>query len=223
MDKPLVTFVTRCCWRPQMLTDAIQSVQNQTRSCWEHLFLVDEQKRGLQWANKQFHRHREHVQGEYVFILDDDGRLEDPCFVACLEAFVYMRDYPDVVLTQSLAPAPGGGFHYLPLAHVWAVDWGAGERPEKWAGHAYNYVVRADVWKDTIEAFGKAPRTGGDAFFGTALCQGDYRIEKMDRVVAKSMQRGRARVFESCRPNWWQVVVRRFGIQQVEGDVWRLP
>lgn len=206
-----------------MLADAIRSVQSQTNDWWEHLFLVDQNKRGLHWANRQFFVHREHVRGDYVFILDDDGRLEDPCFVECLEAFVSRHDYPDVVLTQSLAPAKGGGFHHLPLSHVWELDWGAGERPERWMGHAYNYVVRAEVWQETIEAFGKAPLTGGDAFFGTALCQGDYRIEKMDRVVAKSMQRGRARRFEACRPNWWQVVANRFGIHQVEGDVWRLP
>ena len=81
MSKPFLSIVTRCCRRPVQLTRCIESVVNQTCHDIEQVFLVDKigrhRENPILWANKQLERYADRVDGEYVYVLDDDGQLAD--------------------------------------------------------------------------------------------------------------------------------------------------
>lgn len=229
---PFLTIVTRTSCRPDSLQEAIRSVWGQ--QCWdlEVIFIVDKERRGLDWANRQFTANRHRVDGAYVMALDDDGILLQPKFVGALRRFVLEADQPDVVIVRSRAPANlEGDYHDLPPAEVWDIDWEAGERPAMWAGHAYNYIVEAHCWKELVGAYDRVPlgKTGGDWYFGTAL-MGLPFIRRLDAYSAKSVQRGRfptgvRRYEDRCPPDWWETAVYLSGglIEEVAPGDWRMP
>lgn len=225
--RPFLSIVTRACRRPRMLTLGVKSVLAQTCHDIEQVFLVDKSgnhpEGNILWANRQFALYKDRVIGHYVFPLDDDGVLVDPTFIAKLKAFAEGAGWPDVVLVRSQVPLRGGRIGELPPDDIWNVNWEMWERPDDFLGHAYNYVVRDDWWRAKIRAYVNADH-GGDWTFADALFTGGAEVMRLHGVYsARSLQRGRGKVFEKdCPPDWFAQVARRFGIEDLGGGDWRL-
>lgn len=230
--KPFLTIFTRACRRPAMLSELIRWIMKQSDQDIEQIFCVDRSgnhpEGNILWANNQIPKNAHRIEGEYVFFQDDDKAMIFPYFVEELKAVVEDEHHPEVVLVRSMcATKEVGSMHFLPLPDVWNVNWREGERPTRWAGHALDYVVRADYWKHHIGAYtGKTH--GGDCHFGTALISDrKAHIVRLDRVISVTLQRGKGQKFEKCRPGWWDRVAREFSIENLGGNTpetedWRL-
>lgn len=209
---PFLTIVTRCCKRPKMLTANIESVLSQTDRDVEQIFIVDYNQAGVRRANISLAQNRGRISGDYVYILDDDTRLEDKNFVAKIRCIA--RTGPDVIMVKSRRPqfAP----HILPKPFVWNC-------PERLALTSTNclcYVVKRQVWLDHIEAFG-AP-AAGDWWFLERLRNRGATFAWIDLVVAETQQLGRGKLFEKCGRDWFQRVAREFELTEVAPGDWRL-
>ncbi len=220
-----LTIVTRCCKRPVALARCIESVQAQTDLDIEQVFIVDEVGHGLTWANRQFHAQRRRVEGEYVFLLDDDGVLAGPDFVARLRACVAQWDTPDVVLVKQRQIEPVK--RLLPPPAIWSLNWETGVRPARWIGSGYCFAVRRELWLANAWRYsygqGKTWHTGGDWHFMTALCGWPgLHFVRLDVVASRNLQRGYGKRFENCEPDWFERVVERFGIEDRGDSDWRL-
>jgi len=225
--RPFLTIFTRACKRPKMLSGLICQIMKQSDWDIEQIFCVDKSgnhpEGNVLWANNQIPKNKHRIDGEYVFFQDDDGTLIFPYFVEELKAIVRTEQYPAVVLVRSMcATKEIGTMHFLPLPDVWNVEWEKGERPDRWAGHGYNYVVRADYWETHIGAYtGKTH--GGDCHFGTALINDrEVHIVRLDRVISVTLQRGKGQKFEDCGPGWWERIAKEFGIENLGNEDWRL-
>lgn len=207
-----LTIVTRCCKRPKMLTSNIESVLFQTDQDVEQVFIVDHKQAGILRANISLAQNKHRVDGDYVYILDDDTRLFDKGFVARLKRAA--KESPDIIMVKSSRPqfAP----HVLPKPFVWNC-------PERLALTSTNclcYIVRRQPWLDHIEAFGEP--AAGDWHFLKAVRDSGASFAWIDLVVAETQQLGRGRLFEKCGKNWFQQVAREFELTEVAPDDWRL-
>lgn len=224
---PFLTIFTRCCRRPAMLSQLIEWVMKQSDWDLEQIFVVDRsgQHRGdnVLWANNQIPKYKHRVDGDYVYFQDDDKALIFPYFVQELKAKAAEYGNPEVILVRSMcATKEVGSMHFLPLRDVWEADWENGGRPGRWAGHALDYVVRNDYWKRHIDAYTGKQR-GGDWHFGTALISDKKaKIVRLDRVVSVTLQRGKGQKFEQCAANWFERVAKKYRIEHLGDDDWRL-
>lgn len=229
--RPFMTIVTRCCKRPQLLRQNIRSIMRQT--CWdvEQIFAPDRvgfhPEGNLTWANNQYIAQIPRIDGLYAYSKDDDVTVVSKHFVEEVRACAIQWNYPHLILVRSICvkDVHSGALHYLPL--VWDHDWEHGERPEKWSGHAANFVVRADFWTGKIGAYRDVPH-GGDWHFGTAMIhEPGIRIVRCDVVASASMLRGRGKRFEECEAGWFEEITAEFGIENLGADTpetedWRL-
>jgi len=219
---PFLSIVTRVCRRPKLLAQNIQSVISQTCQDIEQVFLVDKlgNHRGgnILWANQQLGRYRGRAIGHYVFILDDDGMLVDTTFVAQLKAHAEKMGYPDVILLRSRSTAQT----VLPPDDIWNVNWEMWARPGAWRGHAYNWVASNNWWQMAIKSY--AVPHGGDWHYGMALIESGAEIVRLHGVYsARSMQRGKGRIFEeNCQPDWFEQVMHQVGGTKLRHEDWRL-
>lgn len=208
-----------------MLTGLIESILKQTDRDIEQIFVPDRAggkhpEGPILWANNQIPKNIHRVDGRYVYFLDDDKLLLREDFVEKLKETARKHNNPHVILVQSICGTKEvGSVHVLP--NVWDYDWEKGKRPAKWSGHALNYIVRADYWKRKVGAY-TGKKRGGDAHFGQALISGKAKIIRLDIIATLTMQRGKGVKFEDCGPKWFEQVVKRFGIEHLGNDDWRL-
>lgn len=207
-----LTIVTRCCKRPRMLTSNIESVLSQTDRDIEQIFIVDRNQAGIRRANISLAQNKNRISGDYVYILDDDTRLEDKNFVAKIRRIA--RTGPGVIMVKSRRPqfAP----HILPKPFVWNC-------PERLALTSTNclcYIVKRQVWLEYIEAFGES--AAGDWHFLKAVRDSGASFVWLNEIVAETQQLGRGRLFEKCDQDWFQQVAQKFELTEVAPSDWRL-
>lgn len=195
-----------------MLTLNVQSVLTQTDRDVEQIFIVDYDQVGVLVANKSLALNKHRVEGDYVYILDDDTRLLNKRFVARLKPVV--ESSPDVIMVKSSRPqfAP----HVLPKPHVWNC-------PDRLALGSTNclcYVVRRQMWMDYIKAFGEP--AAGDWWFLKRLKSRGATFAWIDLIVAETQQLGRGRLFEKCGRDWFQQIAQELELTEVEPNDWRL-
>jgi hypothetical protein len=219
MTAPFLSVVTRCCCRPKMLAVNIRSVLAQTDRDIEQVYIVDGKRRGLAWANQQVPRAAHRVDGDYVYILDDDTKLVAPAFVAKLRDAVRRHKSPGVVMVKSRRP------QFPPRLLPKADAWGEVGKLRLGATNCLCYVVRADLWKEEIRHW--ATRAAADWSFLKALLKYKSEFAWLDLVAAETQQVawlvGRPKSFEKCGGDWWKRTVKQFGIVHRGGDDWRLP
>lgn len=205
------------------LDKAIKSVQAQTCKDFEQIFLVDHERRGMRYANEQFERHKTIPRGEYIYHLDDDGTLADKYFVEKVRQCAIKANWPDVVLVHSYDLVDKA---HRPRGAIWALNWENGERPTRWSGSGYCFVVKAEVWRANVWRYyygqGKEWHTGGDWMFMTGLISFGraLRIVRLE-VTGGQGQRGYGRS-ETADRNWFDKVAKRWGLEALDNDVWRL-
>jgi len=107
-----LSIVTRCHPnRPGFLAENEASVAAQTCNDYEHIFIVDDEGRGVAWANWALQLAQ--PAGDYVLVLDDDDKLTDPEAIAKLKEAT--ADNPDLVIFK----ADHDGLGILPSPLIW--------------------------------------------------------------------------------------------------------
>lgn len=176
--QPFLTVVTRCCDRPELLLRNIDSLKKQSDRDYEQVF-VHNHRDGLHDANKSLSLNKDRATGRYVYILDDDNKIVDDDFIKELKSFVAFKKNPHVIMVRVEADKDTVGEAMLPPDQIW------GNRPQKNRVDTMCFVVREDVWKKHIHAFG-VPRCGDFSFINEVFeNRMDYNVVWLDRVVAK--------------------------------------
>lgn len=209
---PFFTLITRACWRPKMLANSIRSALSQVDTDLEILFIVDMKKRGVRWANDQFHANRDRIQGQYVFMLDDDCRLIHNGFVGALKKITTTN--PGLVMVRTRRP------QLAPKELPRREHWGKVSSLKQGSTNGMCYVTRTDLWKKyTPRYFVNAT---GDWQFLKALLPNAKPIVWLDMFASETQQLGRGKAFEKCNAEWWQNIVKRFQIEKDDRE-WHIP
>jgi len=109
---PFLTIITRHkAERAELFEVCKASIEAQTDRDWQHLVIEDEVGRGVPWANKQFEAHAGEVEGDYVFILDDDDKLVEPRFVALMRNVAWSE--PALIVVKMDHTRRIGGLRYV--------------------------------------------------------------------------------------------------------------
>jgi len=175
-----------------------------------------ENHRNIPWANQQLDQYKQHVGGEWVFILDDDCVLIDDEFVATVKESVSDASFKaELVMVRSVRPQLSP--HILPVDNLWARDWShwnnVGNRT-----NCLTYVVKRDLWRSTIKEF--KGHSGARTFFEAIIRKNPHTVW-IDRIMSSTQQLGRAKHFEDCQPGWFKNVVDQYGLEKVEQGVWK--
>ena len=177
-ESPFLTIVTRTYNRPSALASNVSSIDAQTDADLQHLIIEDTIGLGMYEADCSLDRHKDHVLGEFVYILDDDDYLVINFFVAGLKRIVAAHQ-PDVIMVRAQFPG-------MVLPNPW------GKPPQICRIGSPNFVVRANLWKHYIYMFCKDKR-GGDFQLIDTLFKAKAQVYWWDQVVAKVPQVGKGR------------------------------
>lgn len=203
-NRPFLTLVTRCCDRPLLLKHCLDSVIQQNDTDIEVVFIIDNERRGVLWANQQFEVHSGRVIGDYVYLLDDDCKLPDRTFVRRLKA---VRGNPGCIMVKCKRPqlAP----RVLPKPGVW----GKRDQIRITATNGGCFVVRRDVFLSHCHRY--AVPAAGDAHFIIGV-KNDNQVTMawLDVFGMETMQLGRGKKFDvDSGKDWWLPIVQRYGIE----------
>jgi len=86
--KPLLTILTRVYARPAGLNRCKTSLEVQTDQNFEQVIIEDTQGRGLHWANQQIAEAEDKINGQWVYVLDDDDFLICETFIADFKKYI---------------------------------------------------------------------------------------------------------------------------------------
>lgn len=112
-----------------------ESLAVQTDQDYKHTVLVDDERRGIEWATERMARYAPLLAGDYIWILDDDDYCTLPGFVAGLKEIAILNA-PDVIFVRM----DHGYGRILPSAR-----WGKSPRVSEIGMSAF--VVRREVWQ----------------------------------------------------------------------------
>lgn len=197
-----------------MLAENIASVKAQTCHSIEQVFIPDRNRRSIQVADRALGKNVHRVDGEYVYILDDDCMLVDDGFVEAVRGVV-REERPGIVMVKARRP-PGPPSRQALVPTIWKAKLRHGST------NCLCYVIEANIWKRHIAAFGKKPWGGDWWFLDEVLQEEEPKMYWLDMIVADARQLGRGRIFEHCAPGWFERVVKREGLEKLGRDDWRL-
>lgn len=168
-------ILTRCFRRPTLLAVNQASLDALTDDDWQQTLLVDERGRGIAWTHRFFAEYAPQLDGEYIWILDDDDQCIYPDLVHDLKAIVQAHD-PDVIMLR-MNHGPRG---ILPPDNLWRV------RPRCGLVGCSAYVVRRSVWQAHASAWWSGRYTS-DYDFINAVWKGGASFHWHD-VIASAVQ-----------------------------------
>lgn len=210
-----LTIVTRCCQRPKMLGENIQSVINQSCHDVEQIFIVDHSRQGIQKADRALALNKGRVDGEWVYIMDDDCQLLDNHFIETAKD-IGQESQLDIIMVKSRRPpGPPSRQSIVPTPNVW------GGVLRHGSCNCLCYVMRNHLWKKHIHHFGRKP-WGGDWWFLSAVLDTSPRMYWIDRIVADARQLGRGKKFETESKDWFLPIAEQYNLEEVEKGDWRL-
>ena len=172
MCQPFLTIVTRySTGRDSLLSRNKHSVLQQTDPDLEHI-LIPNAGKTLHEANASFERITHKIQGQYVFILDDDDYISYTRFVEELKQFTRVNNNPDVIIVKMNRLGT-----LYPQKQFWQ------KPPVKCHIGSPCFIVKKIPWKAHIPLF--AQPSCGDFHFINHLYLSDYRFEWWDAVITK--------------------------------------
>jgi len=172
----LLSIITRCYRRPVGLRRCKLSLALQIDQDFEHILLVDDVGIGFRAADARLVTDAPAlINGDYVYVLDDDNFLIDNSFVARIHWFAQEYD-PDIIMVKS----DNGRQGILPTPEVWR------RRPIRCHNDPLNSVVRSEIWKRHIGILATCQDDARDSALLTELFNHDYSIRWLDKVVAMS-------------------------------------
>ena len=211
-----LTIVTRACQRPQMLSENIASVKSQTCHDLEHIFIVDHTRLGIHVADRALALNMDRVEGEWVYILDDDCILINDNFVELVKDVVATENHDIIMVKSRRPPGPPSRQSIVPTPQVW------GGKMRHGSTNCLCYVMRASLWKVVVEVFGAKP-WGGDWHMLEAALHREPTIYWLDEIVADARQLGRGKKFETSSRTWWSKVTDIHpDIENLGNEDWRL-
>lgn len=173
-----MTFYTPTYKRPTYLAICKRSVQMQTCQDFQHMVIVDEVGIGVAGMFEDIHRHTDAIRGKYVFILGDDDCLLEPDGLARVKAFAEENNHPPVIIVRN---------------HKWdktfPLLWECA--PEYLKIDLGNFIIRADVFIENAERFGKCYE--GDFVFIDYLWKAGYPFAWLDYVFSGMQIGGKGR------------------------------
>lgn len=169
-----LTIYTPTYKRPTLLAECRASVAAQSDADYQHLVVEDAVGIGIGGMFAAIQTNAPLVEGEYVYILQDDDLLVDRDFVRELKRFVWEHNDPPVVIVRNRK-------HGL-QPRCWQ------QPPQLGSIDLGSYVIRADVFCRHADRFGK--RYEGDYDFIRALWDMHYPFAWWDRLVAEAQQVG---------------------------------
>lgn len=134
-------ILTRHCDRPGLLKRNQESLAAMTSHDWTQTLLIDDEGRGVPWANANLGEYAPHLVGDYVWILDDDDVCTCPELVDELKAIV-AASAPHVIVVRGQ------------IAHLETVpdDRHWKSFPQRGQISMSSLVVRRDVWQRCAHA-----------------------------------------------------------------------
>lgn len=177
MARPFLEVLTRTFnQRPRMLTNNIESLMNQDCPDWLQTILSDEEARGVAWAQENMANYSTHLQGEYIWILDDDDMAIHPALVCELKD-IAREHQPDVIMVKMDHKERG----VLPDSAHW------GKPPVHGFIGCSAYIVKRELWQAHAGAF--LPGTySSDFTFIKSIFDSEPSIYWHD-VIASQVQR----------------------------------
>lgn len=168
--------VTRCYRRPLMLQANMDSMAMQTDKDFIHTLLPDEIGRGVEWSYENMRDYAPQLQGDYIWILDDDDMCIRPSLIEELKEIV--DDYGPGVIMLKMDHGQWG----IKPSHSWE------KQPELGDIGCSAYVVNSYIWQHHAELAWKETRYQSDFDFITSIFQGGYDTRWWD-IVASRVQR----------------------------------
>jgi len=86
--------------RPNGLARNQESLARQTCDDWQQTLLIDHKGRGVEWANWHVRQYAPFLEGDYIWILDDDDVCLCDTLVADLKRIVDEHN-PDVIMMRA--------------------------------------------------------------------------------------------------------------------------
>lgn len=172
---PFLEILTRhLATRADLLAHCQSSLESQTDDDWMQTLLIDNLGRGVAWANANLGRYAPQVEGDFVWVLDDDDECTCQTLVADLKR-VTSETCADVVMVRGEINRHG----VLPDASVW------GLRPLFAHVAMPNFVLRREVFRK--HAGKLAVSRGADYNLIRDVFDADvYRVAWLDQVVMRS-------------------------------------
>jgi len=170
----LIEVLTRCYKRPGMLRVNQASLDAQTDDDWQQTLLVDDIGRGVHWANRTLGRYGSQLEGDYIWVLDDDDECIRPTFFAELRGIIEAHS-PDVIFVKMDHKERG----ILP-------DKGWGCEPIHSDIGCSAFVVKREIWQQFADKW-DASYAGDYGFISAVFACGPKVI--WHDVIASQVQR----------------------------------
>lgn len=163
--------------RAGLLARCRASLDGQTDADWVQTVLIDDVGRGVPWANANLGRYAPHLEGDYIWVLDDDDVCMCDTLVADVKQVVRETD-ADVVMVK------GEINRFGVLPDHW------GETPTYCHVAMPNFILRRAVWQKHApmlsETVGETGLGADYRLIRDVFDAGTYRIAWLDRVVMRS-------------------------------------
>lgn len=125
-----------------MLKRNRESLDRQTSTDWMQTFLHDNHGKGLHWANRNLGLYRSNLEGDYIWVLDDDDECISNTFIEDI-GYIVAEHNPVVIM----AKCDVDGHGVIPEPDYW----------QRAPIHSHiamsGFVVKQDVWKKHARAF----------------------------------------------------------------------
>lgn len=169
-------ILTRCYKRPELLERNQASLAAQMLTNWQQTLLIDPVGRGIPWASENMGNYAPKLQGEYIWILDDDDECIQPTLFMELYR-IHLTYNPDVIMLKM----DHGRRGILPDEGYW------GRPPVQAHIGVSAYVVRRELWQQ--QAWAWSPGVYHSDFnFIAAVFQSRPRVY-WHNVIASQVQR----------------------------------
>lgn len=122
--------------RPAGLARNQASLEAQTCDDWQQTLLIDDVGRGVRWANENMGRYAPQVEGDYVWVLDDDDYCTCSTLVEDVGRIV-AEHKPDAIMVKSEV----NRFGVLPDGAHW------GKPPAYTHVCMSNFILRREVFQ----------------------------------------------------------------------------
>lgn len=181
--------LTRCANRPVMLAANYGSLCQQTVDDWDQTYLVDplppprnaddaQYKQGILASHERLADYAVELEGEYVWVLDDDDMVTRETLVDELKQ-IARKASPDVIMLRMDCGPRGvqpddGQWGRLPLVE----------------GHVAcsSYVVQRSLWQEHADAWRSGRYAADYDFISSVLSEPDVTVVWHD-VIASRVQR----------------------------------
>lgn len=159
-----------------MLKHNIDSLLAQTSDDWQQTLLIDEVGRGVGASHLEMARYADELEGDYIWILDDDDMCIRKTLVYELAQIVESHD-PDVIMLK---------MNHLERGILPRSNWE--EYPQMGDIGVSAFVVRRDVWVTHSVEFERTDYSSDYYFIASIFDNDDINIFWHD-VIASQVQR----------------------------------